>query len=163
MKIYKVFELDREVKQKLTQDNIDDILDAFIMYITDEYHSITGKFIHFKEYNEFMKILNNICSRHITVDEEAKKACYTYKVSDYGESHGALELIILLGADSQIDEKISTTFIKNMKLFKERLSKLGFKCSGHMTNNNLRNGSKIKYYKSFIYIPMFKTIPRPKK
>jgi hypothetical protein len=143
MKIFKVFELrGNEVKEKLTQDDIDNIMDVFTGYVLDKYQM--------KEIHTIPRILGD--------DMDTSLGYYSCKIS-----YDGLFLIDIVKSNkwSQIE------FNQTISMVKKRLNSLGFITSGHSINmqgwidyNNDRHPSS--GYKIEIYKPMFATKKRIK-
>lgn len=139
MKICKVFELSSEVKLELTQDDIDDIMDVFIMYISDKYNM---KYIDIHLSN----VPNPNTSWHS--NENSESSNYSY---EYNKIAKRFDLVIRRSSRIKLTE-----FNRSMKLLKDRLSGLGFSVSGHASDYSTRSGSipDRRYYLE-VWKPMF--------
>jgi|GEM_PF-5561596 len=103
MRIFKVFEMSREVKKDLTQDDKDDIIDAFIMYVGDKYNLVYK-------------------------DPQLRGERPDTRIGKYSIRYDEKIFKIEIIRNSEWGKK---EFNSNMALLKKRLNALGFVSTGH--------------------------------
>ena len=143
MKIFKVFELrGNEVKEKLTQDDIDNIMDVFTGYVLDKYQM--------KEIHTIPRILGDYMDTSL--------GYYSCKISYNDDGLFIIDI-------AKSNEWSNREFNQIMGIVKKRLNSLGFISSGHGSNTGIQHWSERKVnnrYKIEIYKPMFAKRSRKK-
>lgn len=131
--------MSREPKLELSQDDIDNIMDAFTMYIGDKYNM-----------NYINIHLSNIPNPNTPWDgrENLEASNYSY---EYNKIAKRFDLVIRRSSKIKLVE-----FNKSMKLLKGRLLGLGFSVSGHASDFSTRSTSiPDKRYYLEVWKPMF--------
>ena len=153
MKIYKVFELSRGVKERLTKDDILDIEDAFEFGIVDKYQmkKVGQRILQGGDPEvAFYQITYNGCDNDEVGSYPTK---YCDITNNPCKPSDILEITIKKSTNIP-----SAEFNSDMKKLKLRLLKLGFESEGHSASNYDRTST----YFLYVYKLMFKTKKRLK-
>jgi len=144
--IKKVFELSREVKEELTEDDVNNIIDVFLLYVGDDYG------LNPKEENSTQR------SWDIASGLRYDEGYCSYRLC---EKNRILEFFIVMSNDWTYSK-----FIQNVIKVKKRLGKFGYVATGSPSSSryglifignvpdNIGNLA-IRDYKLIVYKPMF--------
>jgi hypothetical protein len=122
----------RQVKIDLTQDDLDTVLDIFQMQIADIYKMI---------YDEVYSPNTHLSNMMSPSKDQSVYTCY------YNKHNQCIEIVI-----NKSENLNNIQFNKDMKLFKERVSKFGFIVFGHASSYKFTGNKK---YFVVIFKPMF--------